>query len=233
MPRQRCKRASAAKVSPNQLSLHSKHSDVALWPPFLRPLETSFFRSFIITENPNNAFCGCFTYFVWYPDPLIHAILSGRIVSLLVGKSNGMADERRGVQHDFARASMNYDCSDLVQHYHVSGNSVHGVLSEILETMTSFKAIHSWDDRLIISPLAALKAVCAKFIQPNQNRLDILLRYATVEESCMHQGSIYQFPAMVHPGDVERHLSFINVSMCNYERVSRDLRLLLSNPSRR
>jgi hypothetical protein len=108
-----------------------------------------------------------------------------------------------------------HDVSGYAQHYNASGASVREIISEILEDVTTFKSVHNWEERLIISPISLLKVACRQYMHTNQGRLDFLLGHANVSEVFGYQGTTHFFPAMAHPGDVDRHLFFLNVSIHN------------------
>jgi hypothetical protein len=101
------------------------------------------------------------------------------------------------------------ESSGFAQHYNATSASVHGVLSSILEDMTSFRSVHNWEDRLIVSPVNLLRVACRKYMQANQH-LDFLLGYSIVEEILAHNGMKSLFPAMNYPGDVDKHLFFVS-----------------------
>jgi hypothetical protein len=107
------------------------------------------------------------------------------------------------------------DSTGFAQHYSAASASVHGVLSSILEDMTSFRSVHNWEDRLIVSPINLLRAACRKYMQANQH-LDFLLGYSVVEEILEHNGTKSLFPAMNHPGDVDKHLFFVSAHFCRF-----------------
>jgi hypothetical protein len=52
-------------------------------------------------------------------------------------------------------------------------------------------------------------------MQANQH-LDFLLGYSVVEEILEHNGTKSLFPAMNHPGDVDKHLFFVSAHFCRF-----------------
>lgn len=99
------------------------------------------------------------------------------------------------------------------QHYGSSSTSVRDVLSEILNDMIYFKHVHRWDDKLFVPPIKQLSTAIRKYLNSNGLNLNFLLAYSTVEEVLTRGGINHVYRAMAHPGDIERHLFFLAVSL--------------------
>jgi hypothetical protein len=110
------------------------------------------------------------------------------------------------------------DSSGFAQHYNAASTSVHGVLSSILEDMTSFRSVHSWEDQLLVNPVNLARAACRKYMQANQ-RLDFLLGYSVVEEILAHYGENYRFPTTKRSGQVDKYLFFVSEHICSFKRM--------------
>jgi len=104
----------------------------------------------------------------------------------------------------------------VVQHYASSSASFCGVLEEILADMRQLKNVHTWDQKLIINPVKDMALKVRRYLKGKRAALNYLLAYSEVEEVVTRNGVTHVFPAMAHPGDIERHLFFKNVGTISH-----------------
>jgi hypothetical protein len=101
---------------------------------------------------------------------------------------------------------------DFELHYGLSWTSVRDFIRDILSDLSTYKHIHNWDEKLLITPLDTLASVVRKYLSIDDHSLTTLLSYSMVEEVLTIAGVNYPRPAMQAAGDLESFLLFTKVS---------------------
>ncbi|KAF2680728.1 hypothetical protein K458DRAFT_87165 [Lentithecium fluviatile CBS 122367] len=120
-----------------------------------------------------------------------------------------------------AEAQSSDSTDNVVQHYASSSASFCGVLEEILADMRQFKNVHTWDQKLIINPVKDMTLKVRRYLEGKKAGRNYLLAYSEVEEVATQNGITHVYPAMAHPGDIERHLFFKDGEMGHSKLLSR------------
>lgn len=112
-------------------------------------------------------------------------------------------------------------CTDLdndgltfAQHYSFLGTDMRDVLCEIVEDTKLHKNIHNCDDRFI-TPFKLLRSACARYLRTNQGcrQQNFLVAHSIATEVLADNVAKKVFPASLQSENVERHLSFMAVSI--------------------
>lgn len=96
---------------------------------------------------------------------------------------------------------------DFELHFDLSAQSVRAVLLQIVEDLSSHKQLHSWDEKLVVSPLRLLRAAVHRYLDANvDSNMNILLFHADVHEISTVEGVNKTWPAFQESEDVYNHL---------------------------
>lgn len=102
---------------------------------------------------------------------------------------------------------------DFELHYDLSAQSVREVLYEILQDLSSHKQLHNWDEKLVTSPLKALRSVAHQYLRTeSDNSINILLSRANVHEVSTVDGVNRAWPVIQEAEGIYSHLFFSKVS---------------------
>ncbi|CAI6338730.1 unnamed protein product [Periconia digitata] len=98
---------------------------------------------------------------------------------------------------------------DYEMHYGLSHRSVKDVLMEILDDIATFKNIHDWDSKLVVTPFKKLETVIRRHVAGcSQEMMNNLLVHSSVEEVFSADGKPESIPAMQEDGQVKSHFFF-------------------------
>lgn len=105
------------------------------------------------------------------------------------------------------------DVFDFDSHYRAPAKTVRDVLAQILEDMLTYKSVHNWDEKLVTHHLRRLAMVVRTYLNGNSGTFNPLLVYSSVDEVLTVDGVDHKYPAIQHPGDIDRQLFFTNVRL--------------------
>lgn len=102
---------------------------------------------------------------------------------------------------------------DFEPHFDLSAHSVRAVLLQIIEHLSSFRNLHNWDEKLVISPLRTLRAATSRYLTTHLgSNLNFLLSHANVHEVSTVDGTNKTRPVLQESEDIYEHLFFSRVS---------------------
>ena len=102
---------------------------------------------------------------------------------------------------------------DFELHFDISARNVRAVLLQIMEYLSSHKQLHSWDEKLVISPLNTLRATVHRYLTTSfDSSMDILLAHVNVHEVSTVDGVNKAWRVVRESEDIYDHLFFSRVS---------------------
>ena len=118
------------------------------------------------------------------------------------------SSDEKEVENLLLTFDLDYDTlPDFELHFDLSAQSVRAVLLQIAEDLSSHKQLHSWDEKLVISPLRMLRAAVHRYLGANvDSNMNILLFHANVHEISTVDGVNKTWPAFQESEDVYNHL---------------------------
>ncbi|KAJ5521277.1 hypothetical protein N7527_005392 [Penicillium freii] len=111
-----------------------------------------------------------------------------------------LSEERK----DRARSLLDFEL-----HFDISARNVRAVLLQIMEYLSSHKQLHSWDEKLVISPLNTLRATVHRYLTTSfDSSMNILLVHVNVHEVSTVDGVNKAWRVVRESEDIYDHLFF-------------------------
>lgn len=106
---------------------------------------------------------------------------------------------------------------EFEMHYGSSSTTFWGLLIDMLRDMTTYKHIHSWDDKMFKGPLKSLLKVVHRSWGENRCNLNSLQSHSTIEE-VMYVSEAAELPSHTpsseqEAGELDSHLFFTKVTI--------------------